>query len=85
MAPPVSPSVALFVAFPVSDSVSSSALALALGRISAGAEWGQGSVRAHPQQDPAETRAVRAFLRAITAAASWLPSQGPHPLPQAWE
>lgn len=71
-------------AFPVSDSISSSALALALGRISAGAQQGQESVRAHPQQDPAETRAARTFLRAVTAAGSWLPPQGPCPLPQVW-
>lgn len=71
-------------AFPASDSISSSALAPALGRISAGAQWGRESVRAHPQQDPAETRPVRTFLRAVTAAGSWLPPQGPSPLPQVW-
>lgn len=73
LAPPVSPGVAL--GGPQEPS-------LALGRISAGAQWGQESVRAHPQQDAAETGTVRAFLRAVTAAASWLPPQGPCPCPR---
>lgn len=68
----------------MSDSISSSALALALGGRSAGAQWGQGIVRAHPLQDPAEARAERTFLRAVTAAASCLPPQGSRALPQVW-